>query len=57
MLFITNSVALVSERTIPTEQPPLNGEDSAYFQCFAYFSKTHVELSLRYQHFRVYMCP
>jgi hypothetical protein len=31
VLFHTNSVALVRERTIPTERPPLVGEVSANF--------------------------
>jgi hypothetical protein len=31
VFFITNSVALVRERTTPTERPPLVGEVSANF--------------------------
>jgi hypothetical protein len=31
VIYLTNSVALVRNRTIPTERPPLVGEDSANF--------------------------
>jgi hypothetical protein len=30
----TNSLALVCERTIPTERPPLVSEVSAHFTCY-----------------------
>jgi hypothetical protein len=39
---ITNSVALVGERTMPTERPPLVGEVSANFS-------GHIKLIHRYQ--------